>query len=160
MKIEMDFCTLKFYDNYVICFVHENENVTIQKSNDQTKVILDYFKKKPFVYITHRINQYTVDPNIYVDSSKIETLLGFVVVSKDILAVKNALSERPHLSKPFEIFEEIEDAILWAENVIELNKGTPLNSGKCSIPLIFSARPTCPIIKIPKPTYLLKIIVI
>jgi len=122
MKKEMDFCTLLFYDNYVICYVDENENVTIKKSNNQTDVILDYYKEKPFVYITHRINNYSVDPNIYSDSSRINTLLGFVVVSKELPAVRNALSERLHLNKPFEIFEEIDDAILWAENICKLNK--------------------------------------
>ncbi len=118
----LDFCILRFYDNYVICNVNEGENVTIEKSNEQTEVILEHYKDQPFVYITQRINSYYVDPNIYSDSSKIDTLLGFVVVSPDKDSVKNALFESVLLDKPFEVFDDLEDAVWWSNNLYELNK--------------------------------------
>ena len=103
--------------------IKEGEHITVEKSISQTEAILKYYKDRHFVYITHRINQYTVDINVYNDSSKIDSLLGFVVVSKGIPSVKNAISEKMFLDKPFEIFEDIEDATLWAENLYNMKMG-------------------------------------
>lgn len=118
--IELEFCKMHFFKNYVICNINEGEIVTQEKSNLQTKTILDYYKDNPFVYITYRTNSYTVDPSIYSNTSDIETLAGFVVVSEGLSAIKNALYEKMFLNKPFAIFEDLEDAILWADNICNM----------------------------------------
>ncbi|WP_452221977.1 hypothetical protein [Lacinutrix salivirga] len=115
----LSFCELNFQDNIVICKVFEGETVTQANSNHQTKVILNYFKDKPFVYITHRINSYSVDPNIYSNTSNIDNLLGFVVVSSNFASIKNALFEKLFLNKPFVVFNTLERAINWSKKTIE-----------------------------------------
>ncbi len=121
--LELDCCTMSFYDKYVLCIIKEGEHISAEKSKNQTKSILNHYKNKPFVYITHRINSYSVDPNIYHNTSQINTLLGFVVVSKGISSVKNAIYEKMFLDKPFEIFEDMEDGILWAEHIYNMKTG-------------------------------------
>ena len=118
----LDFCKMNFFDNYVICIINEGETVTKEKSTLQTKKILNYYKEQPFVYITHRMHSYSVDSGIYSNTSKIETLAGFVVVSEDLSTIKNAIDEKMFLDKPFAIFEDIDDATLWADNICNMKK--------------------------------------
>lgn len=113
----LDFCILKFYDNYVISIINEGKNLTVKMSNLMCKIALDYYKEKPFVYITNRIHNYTVETDVYTEISKMKTLAGFVVVSDKKLSIKNALLEKLFLDKPFQIFNNLDDAILWANNV-------------------------------------------
>ena len=122
MNIELSFCKMTFSKNYVICNINEGETVTVEKSDLQTKVILDHYQERPFVYITHRINDYKVDPSIYSNTSKIDSLAGFVVVSESRSSVKDALYEKMFLDKPFEIFQDLDDAILWAETICNMKR--------------------------------------
>ncbi|MGB5364411.1 MAG: hypothetical protein WBN17_14020 [Aureibaculum sp.] len=111
-----DFCILKFYDNYVISIINEGVTVSKDISDKICQTAINYYQGKPFVYITHRIHSYSVDPSVYHDVSKIKNLAGFVVVSESKLSIKNALLEKIFLNKPFQIFSNLEDAVLWAEN--------------------------------------------
>jgi len=44
-----------------------------------------------FVYITHRVNSYSVDPTIYISVSKIENLVGFAVVFINQMALSSTI---------------------------------------------------------------------
>ena len=87
------------------------------------KVLVDiaesHFKAKPFVYITHRINSYSVDPKIYYETSKISNLAGFAVVSDKYKAKSNAMVEKMFFSKPFEIFGDLAEAKRWAKTILK-----------------------------------------
>lgn len=118
MLVNLDFCSLELFDNYVICIVNEGETVCEKNSAKQTKFLLNYFKEKPFVYITNRINSYSVDPLIYNTSSKITSLLGFGVITYDTIALNTIEIEKPFFKgKPFKTFEDINDAINWAKTL-------------------------------------------
>ncbi|MBT8394346.1 MAG: hypothetical protein HKO81_05410 [Flavobacteriaceae bacterium] len=117
-----DFCVLKFYDNYVISIINEGVIVTKSLSDKICETAINYYQGKPFVYITHRIHSYSVDPNVYHDVSKIKNLVGFVVVSDSKLSIKNAILEKIFLDKPFQIFSNLDDAILWANNAYAMHK--------------------------------------
>ncbi len=119
-----DFCILKFYDNYVISIINEGVIVSKEISDKISKAAINYYQGKPFVYITHRMHSYSVDPNIYKDVSKIKNLAGFVVVSDSKTSIKSALLEKIFLNKPFQIFSNLEDGILWANNVRAMHKET------------------------------------
>lgn len=115
---DLGFCKMKFYDNYVTCNINEGVTLCQQKSRKQTREILNHFDNKPFVYITNRINSYAVDPSIYNESSQIENLVGFAVVSKNHFALNNAKVEKLFLNKPFELFNDLNDAKQWADELI------------------------------------------
>ncbi|MEY8849327.1 hypothetical protein AB9K26_10950 [Psychroserpens sp. XS_ASV72] len=115
--LKYDFCTMHIYDNYMIVVINEGVTVT-PKHNDVLLNVADtYYKNKDFVYITHRINSYAVDPAVYRETSKINNLAGFCVVSSDYKAKRNAEIEKLFLNKPFEIFNTIEDATAWAQQI-------------------------------------------
>lgn len=117
--LTFDFCDMSIYDNYVVVVMKEGVNITPDHNEILVQVTETYYKDKPFVYITHRINSYSVDPQIYFKTSQIKNLKGFAVVSEDYKAKVNAQIEKMFFNKPFEIFGELEEAFTWAENLIK-----------------------------------------
>ncbi|MBR9914419.1 MAG: hypothetical protein GYB32_06260 [Algicola sp.] len=117
-KITLDFCDIHMYDSYMIVTMNTGVHVTASHNEILTQIADTYFNKKPFVYITHRINSYSVDPAVYNETSKISNLVGFCVVSKNYMAKSTAKIEKLFLNKPFEIFDELSDAIEWAKSVV------------------------------------------
>lgn len=117
--LTFDFCDMTIYDNYILVVIKEGVNV-IPKHNDVlVEVTNTYFVDKPFVYITHRINSYSVDPKVYFKTSKIKNLKGFAVVSNNFQAKKNAQIEQRFFNKPFKIFTKLSDAFTWADNLVK-----------------------------------------
>lgn len=117
--LTFDFCDMKIYNNYVVVVIKEGVNIT-QKYNDiLVEVTETYFLDRPFVYITHRVNSYSVDPKVYFETSKIENLKGLAVVSNNYKAKINAEIEKMFFNKPFNIFTELENAVVWAENLLK-----------------------------------------
>jgi hypothetical protein len=119
-SLTLDFCNVSIYDNYMVVVINEGVTVLLKHNNILAELAKDYFENKPFVYITHRLNSYSVDPNIYIETSKIDNLRGFAVVSKDYKARSNAEVEKMFLSKPFGIFSELEEAYEWANEMVKI----------------------------------------
>ncbi len=117
-RVKLNFCTLEFYDRYVIAVMNEGVNVAKYQNESLIAIITSFFENNPFVYITHRLNSYSVDPNIYKRTSEIESLKGFAVVSKNYKAKVNAQIEKRFFLKPFEIFTSLEKAVEWANKLI------------------------------------------
>ncbi len=117
--LTFDFCDMTIYDNYVVVVMKEGINLTPKYNDVLVEITNKYYANKPFVYITNRINSYSVDPKIYYETSKIENLKGFAVVSKNYQAKINAQIEQRFFNKPFEIFSNLDDALEWAEKFIK-----------------------------------------
>lgn len=118
--VKLKFCTLSFYDRYVIAEINEGVHLDHQHNEALIEITENHYSK-PFVYITNRINSYSVDPNVYPRTTGVKNLVGFAVVSRVHMAKLNAQIEQMFFSKPFEIFSELEDAINWAKDLIEKN---------------------------------------
>ncbi len=117
--LTFDFCEMTIYSNYVVTVMKEGVNVVPKHNEVLLKITDNYFKNKPFVYITHRINSYSVDPKVYHETSKIPNLKGFAVVSSDYKAKVNAQIEKMFFDKPFETFSTLDEAFKWADNLIK-----------------------------------------
>ena len=117
--LTFDFCDITVYDNYIVVVMKEGVNITPDYNSVLLEIANTYFSDKPFIYITHRINSYSVDPKIYYETSKIKTLKGFAVVTKNYKAKVNAQIEQRFFSKPYKIFKNLEDAEKWVIDVIE-----------------------------------------
>ncbi|MFQ3239580.1 MAG: hypothetical protein ACI9NI_001889 [Olleya marilimosa] len=116
-KTKLSFCTLLTSDNIIIAEINEGVVLNQDMSDEIIYFSSVVFKNNPFVYITNRINSYAVDPTIYKGVSQVETLKGFAVVSTT-LSARNAEIERLFLNKPFEIFSDLNDAKLWAIQIL------------------------------------------
>lgn len=121
-SIKYDFCEIKIFDNYIIVVMFEGINLTPEKNDVLLSIATKYFKNSNFGYITNRIHSYSVDPSIYLETSKIENLVSFAVVSSKQIIISNTKIEKLFFKKPFKHFTLLEDAINWTEkNVSDIN---------------------------------------
>lgn len=116
--LKFDFCLMTLYENYLIAQVNEGFHLLPKHNEVLLDVAESYYKDRSFVYITERINSYSVDPQIYFRTSKIKNLVGIAVVSKKYIAKSNADVEKMFFSKPFETFKDIEGAKTWANSLV------------------------------------------
>ncbi|GGD94621.1 hypothetical protein [Planktosalinus lacus] len=113
-----NFGELSIFDNFIIAVIKEGVNLTIDDNESLIDVAEKYFKNRPFAYITNRIYSYSVNPKIYLETSKIENLVAFAVVSQNNLSISNAEFEKQFLTKPHKSFNKLIDAINWCEEKI------------------------------------------
>jgi hypothetical protein len=113
-ELKYPFGKVTIHDNYVIAVMNEGITVTPELNDVLEDISEQFFANKNFVYITHRINSYAVDPNIYFRTSKIQNLVGFAVVSGKKIVIDNTELESVFLNKPFKTFPHLNDAIIWA----------------------------------------------
>lgn len=113
------FGQMTVYNNFVVTVMKEGITVEPKYNETLVEVTNTYFSNKPFVYITHRINSYAVDPKIYFETSKIENLKGFAVVAKDYKKKVNAQIEKLFFNKPYETFTTLEEAFAWANQLVK-----------------------------------------
>lgn len=117
-SLKYSFCVIEVYNDYAISRINEGFHLTPDKNRILEDIANDYFNDKSFVYISHRKNSYSVDPSIYLQTSKVKNLEGMAVVAEAPLSKGNAEVEKLFLDKPFEIFTDIDDAITWAKTLV------------------------------------------
>ncbi len=113
-RIEIDICSIQVFKSYSVVNIREGATV---KPGDEAifkKLIAEFYGDHPFVYISHRINSYAVDPIIYKAVSKIENLLGYAVVDEKSKMYSSAQVEKLFYDKAFEMFDDLEEAKIWA----------------------------------------------
>lgn len=116
--VTLSFCSLEIHNNKVISKINEGVVLTQDLTNEMVETIIPLFNNLPFVYITHRVHSYSVDPTVYISVSKIENLIGFGVVSTNHMALSSTDIERLFLKKPFEVFSELDKSIQWANTLL------------------------------------------
>tara|TARA_R110000787_G_scaffold60220_8_gene136576 strand:- start:18506 stop:18874 length:369 start_codon:yes stop_codon:yes gene_type:complete len=117
-SLKYDFCEIEIHDNYIVVVVFEGINLTSDKNDILLNIATKYFKNTNFGYITNRIHSYSVDPSIYIETSKIENLVSFSIVSSKIIHISNTKIEKLFYKKPFKHFFNLEDTIEWTKNII------------------------------------------
>ncbi len=117
--LQLPFCDLEFYEKYVIGVIKDGTTVSEIETdivNNATKL---FFKNSPFVYISKRINSYSVNPVIYNNLSKNINMIGFAVVSNNYSSLSSAEVEKLFYKRPFGIFNAIDDAKHWANDLLK-----------------------------------------
>ncbi|SHI49690.1 hypothetical protein [Aquimarina spongiae] len=115
----LDFCDLDVYENYVISRIHEGVTTTPENLKIFAKLIDIHYKNKPFVYISHRVHSFSINPIIHAESSKIPNLMGFAVVSPDPQQKQQFEMEKMFFKKDFRLFETLKEAIDWKEEILK-----------------------------------------
>ncbi len=116
--VKYDFCDFTIFDNFLIAVMKEGTTVVPEHNEVLVDLANKYFKERPFAYITNRINSYAVDPKVFNETSKIENLVAFAVVSQQELGISNASFEKSFLKKPQKTFSKLIDAIAWCEEKV------------------------------------------
>lgn len=119
--VKLEFTSLEFYRNFVVSKVKEDVVFSKSCTSDVVKLCTTRFANNEFVYISHRINAYNVDPTIYFTLKKATNLGGIAIVSKSITSLAMASFEKNFVKFPFEIFTEYDLALAWTREI--LSKG-------------------------------------
>lgn len=112
-----------YYPNIVVGVVNEGLHVTFEtavyplQAGEQL-----YGNDKPFVYISHRLHSYSIDPIGYLEAVKLfPNLKAFAIVAKNKRQRMLAHLERLFMKKPIKVFDDLESAFAWAEELLEKN---------------------------------------
>lgn len=116
---QLNFGLIEIYDDYIKATINEGITITPKHNIVLLEMVEKHFKNKPFLYITHRINSYAVDPTIYLETTKICNLMGFAVVSKDPLQEKQIKLEQAFFSKELKRFDNMTSALKWKDELLQ-----------------------------------------
>ncbi|SHJ54429.1 hypothetical protein [Aquimarina spongiae] len=113
--------TFYCYDHFMISEINEGVIVDLKMTLEVTNTLTKkyYGRKKPFVYITNRVNSYSMDPTIHFETAKmLPNTLGYAIVTYDKTNTDVANLEKAFLKIPIQIFHSLDQAVQWAESII------------------------------------------
>ncbi|WP_298538563.1 hypothetical protein [uncultured Aquimarina sp.] len=116
---QTDFGLAEIYEDYIRVIINEGVTVTPDDNNTLLEMVENHFKNKPFVYISHRINSYAVNPTVYLETVKIKNLVGLAVVSDDPRQKKQTIVEKTFFNKELRQFDDLESALLWKKQLLK-----------------------------------------
>ena len=114
-----DFGLAEIYDNYMRVVINEGITVSPEDNNTLLEMVENHFKNKPFVYISHRIHSYAINPTVYFETAKIKTLVGLAVVSDSPLQINQTQIEKTFFNKELKHFHDMESALVWKEELLK-----------------------------------------
>ncbi|WP_340076436.1 hypothetical protein [Leptobacterium sp. I13] len=117
-KINFNFGSLEFHDCYAIGIINEGENVRSDENRHLITMCAENYLNKPFGYIYNRTNSYSIDPTIYLETSKMRNLVAIAVVTSNRMQRLNVEIERIFFNKPFEHFNTVEEAEVWMRKMV------------------------------------------
>jgi hypothetical protein len=120
-SLELDFATIRIYDNLIVSECKEGVLLDVQKNREVLALAEEVFNNGIFGYISHRINSYAVDPMVYRESAVHPRLKAIAVVSGNELARNSAKLEQQFYTNKnsFQIFSSLEEAKAWISTVLE-----------------------------------------
>ncbi len=116
---DLSFCKAEIHKDYILTIMKEGITV-MPKYNDLLLLGKDmFYKNKPFVYISHRIHSYSVDPAIHIEMAKIPNLVGVAVISDDPKQEMQIQIEQSFFKKEIKLFCSIKHALAWKDKIIQ-----------------------------------------
>ena len=115
--ITLPFVTLELHENFVISTINEGVNFGETHLGEMFKVFNDYYTERPFVSIANRLNDYTINPNLFKQKQH-PYLLAIGVVCYNQASKDIALFESKFYKGHYEVFDTIEDCIAWSNKIL------------------------------------------
>lgn len=119
-KYKLDIRVVYFYKNYVVTEIKEGIILNFQKASELFILGKEYYGNKiPFVYTSNRIHSYSFESTAHFKSTKMfPNLKGDAVVTYNTISNEIAEMELAFLNKPVNIFNSLDEAIVWVEQLI------------------------------------------
>ncbi len=125
-----DFCHVEIHEDYILSVMKEGVTVSPKFITKMSFIAKKHYKNKFFVYITHRINSYAVNPISYFEGNKIENMVGFAVVSEDPKQKSQSRIERTFFDKELQYFGTMQAALSWKDEILKKYKNDLTSLGK------------------------------
>ena len=110
-----------FYPHMIVGEVKEGGHVSYENASIAAQLIAETYQGTiPFVYISNRKNSYSMDPVAYKELfGLVPNLIGFGIVAKSKRKRMLSNLERMFVKKPMRVFGSVEDAMAWAEKLLQ-----------------------------------------
>ena len=124
-KHTLDIGEISFYKKYLIVRINNGVSLDYESASPILELAYFYYSdQKPFVYITDRINSYSFNPTAHFTTTRnFPNVKGYAVVAHNSLKRNIAVMEQQFLNIPKKIFTSVDDAIAWAEQIINNYEG-------------------------------------
>ncbi|WP_339696318.1 hypothetical protein [uncultured Marixanthomonas sp.] len=117
--VELEFGTLEIHENCVISTIKEGILFDKEERKKMYRIFEKYFEGKPFIYISNRKNDYTVNPTSYLQDDHFSNhLVGMAVLCYSKSSFDNALFEKQFYKRAFNVFYTVEACKLWANEIL------------------------------------------
>lgn len=122
--LKLEFGKVSFLDKILIAELNEGILFDIPHNRELLRIGQETFNNQPYGYISNRTNSYSVNPMIHLESATVENLTAIAVVSTNHVVKQNTIIEKQFFrhSSSFEVFETLEEAVLWMEGQLRLIK--------------------------------------
>ncbi|RMB59537.1 hypothetical protein EAX61_08105 [Dokdonia sinensis] len=113
-----DFGTVQIIDNIVIAEINEGVIFDEEQNKQMLEFCSNVLGERSYGYISHRKNSYTVNPTVYLQSSKISNMEAIAIVSSNPSNKLSVSVEKMFFKNPFESFDTIDQAKNWMHNIL------------------------------------------
>jgi len=116
--LELEFGSVTFVNNIQIAELNEGILFDIPHNQELLELARDRFNNQPYGYISNRVNSYSVNPMIHLESANVSSLVAIAIVSKNPVVKQNSIIEKQFFRNrsSFEFFENLEEAVNWMKH--------------------------------------------
>ncbi|WP_055446127.1 hypothetical protein [Lacinutrix mariniflava] len=118
--LTLSFGKIQIENRIVTAEINEGVHLTLELSEE---IVLSVFKSigdKPTIYISNRINSYSIDPTLYSTISNIKNIIGIAIVNDMEIFESSVQIEKFFFKNKFKHFNTLSSAISWAEKELAL----------------------------------------
>ncbi len=119
---DLGFTKVEVYNNYIVNTIAEGFLVMPRHNSILLDFVKEHFSNKDFIYVSNRINSYSVNPTVYYETKKIQNLIGIAVVSINPRQKLLCEMEGSFYKKNMEYFKKMHEALLWKDEVLLRHK--------------------------------------
>lgn len=117
--VEMEFTTLHLHDDFILSQPKEGVVIKELQIEELVDICSAYYQEKEVGYISHRINNFNVDPMVYLKLQSKTNLKAMAVVTQKPSSLNMAAFESHFIKFPFKIFLDLEKAEEWIKSVLQ-----------------------------------------
>jgi len=120
-ELKLDFGNFYLFDCFLVAEIHPNIELSWHKHfNEAVKMVYELYNKRGLVYISNRINPYTLNPSDWIRFFKCGySLLGYGIVSDNKKGLFSAVFEKIFMRSKMRTFTNLDEAIAWAKILTE-----------------------------------------
>lgn len=117
--VELDFSHIILTDTLLISEIRTGYNVDLE-SFEALKNLADSHFTRPFIYISHRINPFSVDPMIYRKLATVNNMRGLAIVAYQPIQRNASKIEEYLIARNIAagIFSTMDEAMIWAREIL------------------------------------------
>ncbi|GAA0871023.1 hypothetical protein GCM10009117_01680 [Gangjinia marincola] len=117
--LDLGFAQFEIYDNVIVSIIAEGTEFKKEHLDIFHATFKNVFGDNKFVYISNRKNSYSVNPTFYVQYEELQNMIGYAVVCDTKSKYNAALFEKHFYKRPFEVFLQLNNALSWANKLLE-----------------------------------------